>query len=154
MNSRIEFAALVVFFLFLAACGEAKPNSAGQEVSFQWLSGCWESQDGAEVEVWMPSQDSALQGFAVTVRDGRVGFFEVLAITRTDGVYRYVAAPNGKNTTEFDLTEYDATSATFTNAKHDYPQVIAYRRDSDQLLATISELGGKNPRHFDKRICR
>lgn len=40
------------------------------------------------------------------------------------------------------MTESGGRSVVFENADNDFPQRISYRRDADELIATISDLEG------------
>ncbi len=80
---------------------------------------------------------------------GRTQDFEFLRVEpRADGVY-YVASPSGQKETAFKLadkqTDGPDTIFTFTNAAHDFPQTIVYRRATGGWLYVHVEgkLGGE-----------
>lgn len=119
-----------------------------------WLAGCWTTPDGRAKEVWVIDGDDALAGFAVSIGDNTVSFYEVLTIKRDEnGLLVYTAHPSGQATTSFVAMETSANSALFINADHDYPQAIRYVREGNQLAAKISMLDGSRENSFDKVAC-
>ncbi len=121
---------------------------------FEWLEGCWSTPDKRSQEVWVIDSEQSLAGFAVSLSNNAVGFYEVLTIKQNEsGSWVYVAHPSGQASTAFVATEIGESSVLFVNPDHDYPQEIRYRREGKQLLASISLLGGNNSRSFDKLAC-
>lgn len=119
-----------------------------------WLLGCWQSDDGSEVEAWAEEPDGSMIGFAISLSQGRLAFYELLSIRRTgDGTLIYTAHPAGQSRTVFTAVAPPAGGVLFANPEHDYPQEIGYRREGGRMIATISAQGGENPRSFDKRRC-
>jgi hypothetical protein len=87
-------------------------------------------------------------GLARSVVDGKVVGFEFLRLeTRVDGVF-YIAQPNGKPGTEFELTELTGTSARFENPEHDHPKIILYRLKPDGTLSAKIE-GDEGEQEFE-----
>jgi hypothetical protein len=104
--------------------------------------------------VWVIDGDDALAGFAVSIGDNTVSFYEVLTIKRDEnGLLVYTAHPSGQATTSFIAMETSENSALFINADHDYPQAIRYVREGNQLAAKISMLDGSRENSFDKVAC-
>ena len=54
--------------------GEPDPNR------LDWLTGCWQSESGDTREVWSASEDGYYFGYAVSLQDGAVVFFEQMRI--------------------------------------------------------------------------
>jgi len=140
-----------VLSMFFVAC---LAPAALQADDLDWLVGCWENTDRTSKEVWVRGTDGSLLGFAVSLSEGQVGFYEILRIYRdAAGSLAYAAHPMGSSPTVFTESASSSEAIVFTNAAHDYPQEIAYRREGVNLLATISALDGANPRSFDKTRC-
>lgn len=138
--------------LLLGACASVT-EAPRSDVAFGWISGCWQADNGATREIWTESYDGLVFGHSVTRRDGNVDFFEDLRI-ETDGERSvYIASPGGKNPVAFAMTSKTATSATFENPSHDYPQKITYSRSGNRLTATTSLIDGKNKRDFAFASC-
>jgi len=109
-----------------------------------WLAGCWSGSVNRRDfrEHWMPLRGGMMIGVGHTVMQGKTQDFEFIRLeTRPEGVF-YIALPSGQKEAAFRLTA-TATDAkdqifTFTNAAHDFPQRIVYRRGSEGwLYATI-----------------
>lgn len=125
-----------------------------QAVTPDWLVGCWETTDKASKEVWVAETDGSLIGFSASAENAEIAFYELLHIQFSKaGAWTYTAYPSGQKRTVFTATQMTDDSITFANPAHDYPQQISYRREGDQLFATIAASGGKNARLFDKRQC-
>ena len=119
-----------------------------------WLAGCWESPDKSSQEVWVVDSDGSLSGFAVTVSEQRVVFYEVLGIKKQDNnSWIYTAHPSGQSPASFTATTMTEASVVFSKPDHDYPQEIRYAREGDFLYASISLIGGENPTSFNKAAC-
>ena len=119
-----------------------------------WLAGCWMTPDKSSQEVWVIDSDRSLAGFSVAISSNKVGFYEVLSISRgKDGSWVYTAYPSGQASASFTATEITENSVVFANPDHDYPQEIRYVREGNRLFATISLLGGVDPNSFDKVAC-
>lgn len=122
--------------------------------ALDWLVGCWTTPDGSAQEVWVAEGDGSLSGFSVSIINGKVGFYEVLRIERSeDGTLVFTAHPVGQATTSFTAAATGENSVLFENADHDYPQQIRYTREANRLQATISLLDGSRPVSFDKVAC-
>ena len=115
---------------------------------FAWLAGQWvsEAEGRWTEESWAAPRGGEMLGHSRSGRGDALREFEFLRIAAgPDGVPAYIAQPGGRAPVAFTLVRYDATSATFENAAHDYPQRIAYARSGDTLTATISRIDGSKP---------
>ena len=132
--------------LALLLMGQAAPPVRVAELG--WMSGQWQTDggnDGWAEESWSDARGGVMLGFSRTVTGDRLREFEFLRIQAgADGVPLYLAQPAGQPPVAFRLAAHDATSATFDNPQHDFPQRIVYRRQGDTLVATISALDGSN----------
>ncbi len=109
-----------------------------------WLAGCWSGSVNRREfrEHWMPLRGGMMIGAGHTVVQGKTQDFEFIRLeTRPEGVF-YVSLPSGQKEAAFKLTatatEEKDQIFTFTNAAHDFPQRIVYRRGGEGwLYATI-----------------
>lgn len=132
------------------ACGTiAQTPSTGLD----WLAGCWVSADGSTTEHWTLATWDHAFGSSVTVSDDAVAFFEFMQIEPTDDGYVFSAYPRGSGPNPFPLESAGPQSVTFANAEHDYPQRIAYERQSDELHARISKMDGSDENRWAYRAC-
>ncbi len=138
---------LVVAGLALLLMGQAAPPARISDLG--WMSGRWqtESADSQRItdEAWSEPRSGVMLGYSRTGGD-RLREFEFLRIQAgEDGVPTYYAQPGGGPPVGFRLVAHDATSATFENPQHDYPQRIRYERAAEATIyATISKLDGSN----------
>jgi hypothetical protein len=118
------------------ALAQAPAKPATELDSLRWITGSW-VQDGAKTRVeehWTDAGGNMMLGIGRTLAGGKTVFFEFLRIeARADGIY-YVAQPKGRLGTDFKLTSFDGTTATFENPQHDFPKRIRYRRNADGSL--------------------
>ncbi len=131
--------------LLLAGCSagpvELSPDD-GELTRFAWLSGSWAGTDGGALteEHWTAPRGGTMVGVQRITKGGNTTGYEHLRIEqREDGVV-YVASPRGQQTTTFRLVDSGEGFARFVNPEHDFPQVIQYRREGDQLTATVEGL--------------
>jgi hypothetical protein len=123
----------------LLLTAQSAPNAQVAELG--WMSGHWQTADGATEEEWSAPRAGMMLGTSRTIRDGIAREYEFLRIQAgADGVPVYWASPNGVPPVGFRLTRSGSASATFDNPGHDYPQRIVYRRDGEALVATISAI--------------
>lgn len=124
---------------FIERPRRAEPANPLTKVAF--IAGCWAARSsGREYrEHWMPPAGGLMMGMVRQLRDGRAVSYESARLElEEDGTPVYIALPKGQSETRFKLKENDATSATFENAAHDFPQRVIYRlKDGSSLHARI-----------------
>ena len=120
-----------------------------------WMAGSWIEEGGEDSggrwteEYWTVPRGGVMLGASRSGRGGSLGEFEFLRLQAgADGAVSYLAQPGGGAPVAFRLAARDATSATFENAAHDYPQRITYARAGDTLTATISLIDGSKARRW------
>ncbi len=131
------------FSVFLVA---AAPGAATVD-DLAWMSGRWESVSGERwvEESWSAPRGGAMFAISRTGSGGTLREFEFIRLQADqDGRLVYQASPNGRSSVAFTLNAMSATSVTFLNPDHDFPQRIRYERDGDILRATISAADGSN----------
>lgn len=107
-----------------------------------WLAGCWEgtlSSGATYEEAWLAPRGGIMVGMARMTRDGRSLSYEFMRIAPGDGdALVFHAQPSGRTATPFRSTELTASSVTFENPDHDFPQRVRYRfMPPDELHARI-----------------
>jgi len=68
-----------------------------------------------------------------------------------DGQLTFFGSPKGATPVGFKATQADATSITFINASHDYPQRVRYEKTADGLNAEVSLADGSKPNRWAYR---
>ncbi len=128
---------LIVAPLLLASATSAHAADAALP---DWLAGHWcNSSDGESgEELWLPAAGGLMLGVNRTVASGRATQFEFLRIESGNGVPTYIAQPGGAAPTAFARSDSGENWMRFSNPAHDFPQHIEYRREGNQLKASIA----------------
>lgn len=116
-----------------------------------WIGTTWIGTTGTVTteERWTTPASGGMIGVARTLRNNTtLASFEFLCIAEREGTLVYVAMPDARTpATLFVLTALTATSATFENTAHDYPQSVRYSLAADgSLETTIAGAGGARAR--------
>ena len=143
---------LTISLIAFTACSaltyaeEADPNR------LDWLTGCWQGDDGMTREIWSASEDGYYFGYSVVLKDGHAVFFEQMRIDPAPFPI-FNAYPRGEGPFPFPATSLSDTRITFANPEHDFPQKIEYWREGDTLRALISRMDGSSPGAFRYSPC-
>jgi Domain of unknown function (DUF6265) len=137
-NSNILLACLLASLVFTAF----RQSQSVSVNRFSWLSGCWEGRAGEAVveEIWSKPAGMSLIGLSRTVKNGRTQSFEFMQIREDKGTLVYLAQPQGRPAVAFTFNPKAATQAsstTFENPTHDFPQRIIYEQKGNMLVASI-----------------
>ena len=164
MTVRIQLAsAAALGALVLGACASGPdPDTLGR---LGFMVGCWASKDGANQESWSIPRGGLMFGYATTISADKPTFFEQTRIELRPDRAIYVASPGGERPVVFTETAgqpnvdkrgnpLPATSVTFENPQHDYPQRITYMATKSGLAATISRVDGSRPTQYTWERCK
>lgn len=114
-----------------------------------FLSGCWEHRrdEGRWTEeCWTDTRGGLMIGSGRDGRGDQVGHWEWMRIERgADGGLTFYGSPKGAPAVGFKAVEADASSITFVNSAHDYPQRVRYVRTAAGLDAEVSLADGSKP---------
>ena len=102
-----------------------------------WLKGCWTSNhDGRTItEHWLKPAGGTMLGISRTVADGKMVEFEFMQIrAEANGEIRFIAKPSGQPEATFKLIKGGEREVIFENPKHDFPQRVIYRLQTDGSL--------------------
>jgi len=138
--------------LALSAGALTATAEAADPNHLDWLTGCWQSDDGVTREVWSTSEDGYYFGYSVVTKESRVIFFEHMRIN-SGPLPVFNAYPAGEGPYPFAATAFSETSITFANPDHDFPQKIKYWREGPRLRATISAMDDSNRGDFSFTPC-
>lgn len=133
-------------------------QAAATETTMDWFAGQWcGGGEGRSIEeVWLPEAGGSLFGLSRTLRNGKLESFEYMHIARNGDKRGLHVQPNGAPPTTFAIAEQGEGWVRFENPENDFPHVIEYRREGDQLRAFIAGPGqdGKELKiPFDYRRC-
>lgn len=125
----------------------------GSVESLAWLAGCWQAENGdaGSGEHWLPPAGGTMFGVSRTVKKGKTVEFEFVQLrTNAEGKLVFIALPSGQKETTFVASSITASSVTFENPAHDFPQKVIYRLQSEsRLLARIEGLRDGKVRGVD-----
>ena len=126
----------------------AAPGPVQDVAALGWMSGTWAVQNGEEwtEERWSPPRGGLMVGNSMTGKGDKASGFEYFRITKDEkGDINYLTQPGGQPVVAFKLTSASQGEVLFENPAHDFPTRIAYRRNGDEMVATISGPNGSNP---------
>lgn len=129
-------------------------TASAQPVMPAFLAGCWEQRrdDRWTEECWTDPRGGLMIGSG---RDGKgetISTWEWMRIERTpDGSLTFYGSPKGAAPVPFSASESTASSVTFVNKTHDYPQRIHYALTASGLDAEVSLVDGSNPTRWHYR---
>ena len=126
--------------------GEGASVALPSTVSFpDWMAGSWieEKDEQWAEEYWTAARGDIMLGVARSGKGARLAMWEATQIRlNKDGKLALYAMPRGAPASAFPVAGQTATSITFENKAHDYPQRIRYWRDGELLKAEISLADG------------
>src|SRR3954447_6583397 len=111
----------------------AIPLYAGEIDKLSFMAGCWTGP--GTYEMWMKPEAGAMMGAGRTVRNGKVVATEFFSVSETaEGIVLNVQQKLAAKAIPFRVTNVTASSVTFENPEHDFPQRIVYRPQADGSL--------------------
>ena len=141
--------ALSAALLVVLMAGSEPPPAPATRPSLAdlvFMAGCWRgaSEGGAVIdEYYTPPSKNLMLGVSRYTKGGRVTTYEFTTITAqgdSDLVLR--PRPAEQAPVDFNLTKLQPGMAVWSNPRHDFPQVISYRRlGTDSLAARIEGPG-------------
>ena len=122
---------------------------AGEIDKLTFLAGCWAGPGTFEMR--MKPDAGSVMGMGRTVREGKVAGTEYFFVSQQpSGIVLNVQQRLATKATEFRVKEITASSVTFENPEHDFPQRIIYRSTGPgTLLGRIEGMEKGKERAFD-----
>lgn len=120
--------------------------------SLRWLAGCLEMRSGDHVveEHRMDIRAGSMLGMARTTSAKGLAEYELTLIQEKAGRIVFEAHPSGQAATIFSATSANRDSVVFEAPKHDYPQIVGYRRSgADSVIAWIDGRQGGQRRRIE-----
>ncbi len=119
------------------------PKTKHELNGLEFMAGHWRVEKDGRVteEIWMAPAGGLMLGINRTssTAAGRKANFENLQIRQEGDSIAYLASPQGKSTTRFELIELGKDRVVFENLKNEFPQRIIYYRKSDGKLTAKIE---------------
>ena len=149
------FSFLLLSAFLMNSCSTTK--SLVENPSFDFLVGKWirtnEKSDRKTYENWKKIDQNTYLGCGFTIKNNDTISQEHLTLTRVENKWILkVNLDKTKNeTTDFDLIHSEKNSFTLENKENDFPKLIKYWKDKNQLKAEISnDESSKIKFDFDK----
>ncbi|MCB2153730.1 hypothetical protein KQI84_02495 [bacterium] len=111
-----------------------------------YMAGNWRAEFDGEVmeEFWAAPMGNSMSGVTRFIRDDKLRLMEVLSIEGTDrGIVMYIKhfAPQmrvlERQPLAYKLVRMEDGLAVFENRRREFPRTITYRREGDNLTATL-----------------
>jgi hypothetical protein len=154
MRHLVTLTIPIVLALLIAAPADAseKGSPTPTLADLSWMAGSWASRDGGKLseEHWTKPAGGLMLGVHRDIGGAKTAF-EFLRIEESSGKIAYLASPQGRPATSFELIESTAQRAVFANPQHDFPQRILYWREAESLCAAVE--GPMNGETVSERWC-
>lgn len=111
----------------------------------EWLVGTWENKtsQGSIYETWKKVSEKELLGKSYMLKGKDTVLFETVTMKQEKDNLYYIPVVNDQNggkPVSFALKSISDEEMVFENLKHDFPQVISYKKTSPtSLIAEISD---------------
>lgn len=131
------------------------PSSKKSMQNLGQLEGKWmASQNILFNEQWEIESDTLFEGLGYSLQGADTAFAEELKIFYNEGeVFYAVKVGNSDTFINFKLEKAKRNSWVFENGEHDYPNIISYKINGDELVATTTNSNGNKKIEFKmKRI--
>jgi hypothetical protein len=109
-----------------------------------FLAGTWKSERVDVYEHWDVISPDLMMGFSYSMKEEQLGVSEFLEIRRKGKKVYYsstVLDQNSGKQISFRLTDRKGSQFTFTNPKHDFPQIIFYEQLDEHTIG-VKVTGG------------
>ena len=155
--------------LAISTSASAEPRYQGP---LYWMVGCWQSPDKTNTEVWTAPLGGVMFGYAATIKDGKLTYYEQAHIDLRPPRPIYWVSPDGDRPVAFiappgppapvvvDKKAKPAPlpeDATFENGDNNFPQRVQFRIDGKNkrgLAASVSKLDGSNRAELTWEKCK
>lgn len=136
--------------IVLVACKETKDATPDvteaqqtELANFDWLLGNWQrtndDQGKQTFEQWSKVNDRQYAGLGFTMQANDTVFIERIQLVHKNDVWTFeVTGRDQKAPTVFELTSFDDNSFSCKNDENEFPNVIEYTGNNNELNAVIS----------------
>ena len=150
MNINYKFFIFIAITSIFFSCNnsntiETKSNEFSAIENASWLMGEWQntSSEGKLTETWEKLNDSTCAGKSFFVIGKDTVSSETIRLEQHGKTLLYIPTVKDQNNEQpisFFLTSSTTQQMIFENPKHDFPQIISYKRTSKTAL--IAEISG------------
>ncbi len=136
---------LPVALLFFCACTPRNKVYNARPIELDWLVGVWKHKSKDVYEKWIKANENEYLGVEYDLIQGWANITENLKLYKVGRNWHYETrtSANPQASVVFVMTPDPVFTLKFINEKHDFPQIIAYRREAfDVMTACIGDLQG------------
>jgi hypothetical protein len=134
---------LLFCVVILFSCSKKMVVMNKQAIEIEWLVGVWKNKDKEMYEKWIKVSESEYRGVGYDMTAGYATITESIKLYKEgkDWYYEAKVAANNNVPVKFTLVPDPVYTLKFINEKHDFPQMISYKKDAfDVMSACISDM--------------
>ena len=138
----------IISLLLLTSC--YRPDALESMRNLRQLEGTWSSSSGVLFsENWQVVTDTLMIGTGFSLQNKDTAFKEVLKIFLNNHQVFYAAkVGDSERFVVFKLNVAKRNTWIFENYDHDYPNIITYKIDDDELIASTTNSDGHKKIEF------
>lgn len=138
----------IISLFLLSSC--YRPDAGESMQNLRQLEGLWSSSRGVLFnENWQAVTDTLMLGTGFSLQDKDTAFKEELKIfLKNKQVFYAAKVGESDHFVEFQLNMAKRNTWVFENHDHDYPNIITYKIDADELIATTTNSDGHKKIEF------
>ncbi len=149
----------LILLLFSLSCAAQDKISKQTKEDFQrleWILNKWERTNvrpgNTAFETWSRDSKYLFTGMGVSLKGSDTTFVEQLRIEiKEDKIYYVADVRENATPTYFHMTKITENGFVSENPDHDFPKMISYSLEGDDLTAIISDGGDKKMGFIFKR---
>jgi len=135
---------LSICFMFVTSISNSQTNSSSTSNELSWMVGHWEGEafGGTCEEDWQPMTAGTMCGTFKLIVDGKVAFYELMIISKTDSGYSLNLKHFNPDMTGWEEKD-KVISFPFESVKENFIQFggTTYERVSEDKLQIIVDVG-------------
>jgi hypothetical protein len=145
---------LLIIFINLLLVQESKCQSESTDFDkVMWLIGTWVNDSNRDhvYESWSRINKNELQGISYLISGQDTVVKETIRLINENDAMFYIPSVSNQNEgrpIRFVMTRLTDTEMQFENPEHDFPQVISYRKESENAL--LAEIWSTNEGNIRK----
>ena len=140
-------------FFLLMSCGSTMIMVNKKPIEVEWIVGVWKQKDKEAYEKWVKISDKEYKGLAYNLDSGYATITETMRIfskVKEDWYFEAILKENKNVPVLFKWMPDPVITLKFVNEKHDFPQIVEYKREAfDVMSASISNMAGDKRMVFD-----
>lgn len=149
---------LIILPLLIFSCKNPAASlvvTEAEATNFDWLLGNWrrtnEQEDRETFESWSKKNKTEYHGLGYTLQNNDTIWKETINLVELNGIWRFEVAGKGETKpTVFKLTKFGKEEFICENPENEFPKLIQYYKEADNLKAMITDEEMKISFNFEK----